>query len=216
VSSISKLFPPDLSTSETEEEVEASDLLPAERAVVANAVPKRVKEFAAGRRCAREAIGRLGVSVTDLPANGDRTPRWPSGVIGCITHTDGYCAAVVGRSADYAGIGLDVERVEAMPLEVMPQICTQEEQALLHATSPHASRALAAMIFTAKECFYKCQYGITRSWLDFKDVHIQFEAGTFLVASRHPVVQDLQKKWSLRGQFLECDGRVVSGMVLKR
>jgi 4'-phosphopantetheinyl transferase EntD len=43
-----------------------ADLLPAERAQVSNAVTKRVREFAAGRQCARKAMSRLGVSMGPL------------------------------------------------------------------------------------------------------------------------------------------------------
>jgi|SRR5882672_1838773 len=215
MSSIATLFPRDVVTSDTEDPGDISDLLPSERRFVSNAVPKRIGEFAAGRRCARQAIARLGLPPVDLLVNTDRTVRWPSGLIGSITHTAGYCAVAVASSRDYVGIGLDVEQIVAAPFEVVPQICTEPEQAWLD-TLPAAVRArLATLIFTAKECFYKCQYCLTGTWLDFKDIQVRVDAGDFFVVSKHPVVEDLQRKWTLRGRFMWCADRVVSAMVLE-
>lgn len=216
VNSIATLFPHDVVTSDTEEPGDSSDLMPSERRFIQCAIPKRISEFAAGRRCARRAIMSLGrgASPVELPVNADRTVRWPQGLIGSITHTMGYCAVAVASSEEYAGIGLDVERIGAVPLEAIPQICTEAEQAWLEMLPVAARAKLATLVFTAKECFYKCQYCITRAWLDFKDVQVRVDAQDFFVSSNHPAVQELQRNRSLQGKFMWRAGRVVSGMVL--
>src|SRR5215470_6495909 len=57
------------------------DLLPEEARHVEKAVPKRRLEFAAGRRCARLALARLGLPPGPILAGADRAPCWPSEVV---------------------------------------------------------------------------------------------------------------------------------------
>ena len=66
-------------------------LEPEEALAVANAVPKRVQEFAAGRLCARRALAEFGVVDFPVRAARDRQPIWPEFLVGSITHTRG-CA----------------------------------------------------------------------------------------------------------------------------
>src|SRR5437763_335927 len=79
-------------------------LYPEERACIARAVPKRRAEFATGRVCARQALERLGVAVGPLLPHPDRSPAWPPGIVGSISHTDGYCAVAVAEATRALGI----------------------------------------------------------------------------------------------------------------
>jgi len=80
-----------------------------ELALVQDAIPQRQREFSRGRFCAHEAIRRLGESASPILAEVSRNPIWPRGLLGSITHCKGYTAAIVGRTSDYGGIGIDVE-----------------------------------------------------------------------------------------------------------
>ena len=66
---------------------------------MANAVPKRIQEFADGRLCARRALEEFGVTNFPIRMARDRQPVWPDSLIGSITHTAGLCAAVVAERA---------------------------------------------------------------------------------------------------------------------
>lgn len=121
-----------------------ADLLPAEQAQVSRAVTKRVREFAAGRLCARKAMSRLGVNAGPLLNDMDRCPVWPNGVCGSITHTRGLCAAIVGWKRSLAGIGVDAERIAPVEKSVIRSICTPEERSWLavdrmRSNLPHSS-----------------------------------------------------------------------------
>ena len=72
---IGELFDAEVWTASCAIVAEEDDLLPEERALVANAVPKRRHEFAAGRRCARSLLTQLGHPRFALLRNDDRTPR---------------------------------------------------------------------------------------------------------------------------------------------
>ena len=73
-------------------------LYPEEAASIKRAVPKRWREFTAGRLCAREALRRLGIERHPILVGEHREPLWPSGVVGTLSHCDDcYGAAVAFR-----------------------------------------------------------------------------------------------------------------------
>ena len=86
------------------------DLHPEERSAVADAIESRRREFAAGRALARRQLARLGVDPGPIPARADRTPIWPEGVVGSISHCADLCAVVVARADAFRSLGLDVWR----------------------------------------------------------------------------------------------------------
>src|SRR5438132_715206 len=86
-----------------------SQLLPEEARLVATAVGRRRREFAAGRACARLALGRLGFPEAPLLSGPDRAPVWPEAAVGSITHCPGYCAAAVARRGAVRSLGIDAE-----------------------------------------------------------------------------------------------------------
>src|SRR5262249_40222461 len=138
-------------------------LHPEELAAISNAVPKRQAEFATARVCARDALRRLGVAAGALVPYPDRSPRWPDGVVGSITHTEDQCAVVVCRSTEVRGLGLDIEQDTPLSPELLALICTKNERQRI-AEDPER---LGKLFFSAKEAFYKCQYPITKTVLDF-------------------------------------------------
>jgi len=153
-------------------------LLPEEEPMVARAIERRRREVAAGRSCARRALILLGAEPTALPADPDRVPRWPDGVVGTITHTRTFCAAAVAWQRDLRGVGLDAEHaIAASRDEVMRLVATASEARWL-ADLDDAERALgSALVFSAKEALYKCQFPLTRQMLDFSDVELALEPG---------------------------------------
>ena len=116
---IASLLPPYVAVAEGVIADWQADLWPEEAAYVANSVEKRRREFACGRHFVRRCFRALGRPDGPLPANPDRSPRWPDGLVGSITHTDTYCAAAVARADDIAGIGIDVEDLSRFQPELL-------------------------------------------------------------------------------------------------
>jgi 4'-phosphopantetheinyl transferase EntD len=160
---------------------------PEEAAQVARAVSKRKREFAAGRHLARRALARLGddVDFADLLLlnDADRAPLWPAGVVGSITHTgagqedDGYCAVVLGRDSEVRTVGIDAEEAAPLEPELWTFVLTEDERAALEREPAESRGLLAKVVFSAKECFYKAQYPLTRQFLGFKQVRITLNPG---------------------------------------
>jgi len=166
------LFPGGVAAAELRGVGDASLLLPAESAGLGSAVQTRVQEFAAGRACARLALAQFGFHDFPLAARSDRQPAWPPSMVGSITHTAGLCAAVVGESARFAGLGLDCEVVGDVEPELWPKICVPREIAWLHSLPPDERARASALIFAAKEAFYKCQYPAVGEFLSFHDIRL--------------------------------------------
>ncbi|MFI6491079.1 4'-phosphopantetheinyl transferase [Streptomyces sp. NPDC050564] len=89
--------------------VPSAELFPEEEAQCAQAGPRRRAEFTAGRWCAHRALAALGAGRVAVPRSARGMPVWPDGVVGSITHCEGYRAAAVCRSQDARALGIDAE-----------------------------------------------------------------------------------------------------------
>lgn len=218
---IESLFPEPVVTLEATPGMWSAALLPEEEACLSpRAVPKRRREFAAGRACARAALARLGIRDFPLRSESDRTPRWPAGIVGSLSHCGDYCGVAVARRGRIAGIGLDVERARPLHERVARMIGTPAEQERL-ALLPDLPIGLWTMVvFCAKESTYKCFYPVARMFLDFHDVEIDLEPATGSFTARvlkaraagggaaDPPVR------ALRGRFAWDDVHVFAGVTL--
>jgi 4'-phosphopantetheinyl transferase EntD len=193
--------------------------LPEEEPLIARSVAKRRNEFVTVRYCARQALGELGVGPVPI-LKGDRgEPCWPEGVVGSLTHCEGFRGAVVGWSSDVRSVGIDAEPHDVLPKGVLDAISLPEERAQLGALPGdlHWDRIL----FCAKEATYKTWFPLTHRWLGFEDARISFEvdgsgtAGTFVsrvlidpAAEHGPPLEVLRGRWSVR------DGLALTAIVL--
>ncbi|MEM7675131.1 MAG: hypothetical protein AAF449_03910, partial [Myxococcota bacterium] len=100
---------------------------PEEAVTVAKAVPHRVAEFATGRALARRLLGELGFAPGPLVARKDRSPDWPTGAIGSITHTKHIAIVAAARGGPNDALGIDVEPRESLNPELNSLICTPYE-----------------------------------------------------------------------------------------
>jgi 4'-phosphopantetheinyl transferase EntD len=158
-------------------------LFPEERRHISRTAEKRRAEFGTARLCARHALAQLGVAPCSLVPYPDRSPRWPQGICGTISHTKGCCAVAVASVRHFAGLGLDVEMDTALERRLESAICTDQECAWLDRFSDADRGRLGKLLFCAKEAFYKCQYATTQALIGFHDVEIEIDldTGTFLV-----------------------------------
>jgi 4'-phosphopantetheinyl transferase EntD len=197
-------------------------LYPEEAKQLEGCVEKRQREIAAGRRCARRALARLGIADFPVLAGPDRAPLWPESIVGSITHTDGaadgYCGVAVGDDRKFAGIGIDAEPRLPLSNELWSWILDERErQDALRTAEPGL---YARLIFSAKETTYKALYPMLRQILEFSDVHVHakvadglFFAGlTRIVGSQ----TDLPASSQLVGRLVMDDELIVTAMALSR
>ncbi len=211
------MFERGVATCETDQEQNIGNLFPEERKAVELAVPLRRREFAAGRHCARAAMRKLGVPPVPIPVGADRSPQWPSHVVGSISHCRTRCVAVAAlKSKGFVSLGVDIEEAVDLDDDLYEAICAPEELAAIRLL-PHQRRGLAATaIFSAKECIFKCQFPLTGIMLDFHDVRVDFDlaSGTFRGSFAIDTFA-FQAAESVIGQIREAEGYIVTGISLK-
>ncbi|MBC7179870.1 MAG: 4'-phosphopantetheinyl transferase superfamily protein, partial [Roseovarius sp.] len=173
IAALRALLPERLALAASDPRAEATGLWPEEATAMARAVPNRRREFAAGRRAARNALATLGHAPAAIPMAPDRAPLWPEGVTGTISHGAGICLALLGRSEDWAGLGLDLEPALPLPEDTVATICTPAER---ETVTQDPSGLLSRHLFCAKEATYKAQYAQSRRLLSFHDLEVTFDA----------------------------------------
>jgi 4'-phosphopantetheinyl transferase EntD len=194
----------------------AGELHPLEAAFIAGAAPKRRSEFATGRQLARNALARLDVHDTPLLPDADRAPRWPAGIVGSLSHTVELCAVAVQRSCALQSIGLDLEPAEGLPPEIQSHVLTGPEHAALRAKTRNAAEMalMGRLVFSAKECFYKCQYPLTRRFLDFHDVELELDLERQSFLARPAVDLGLSERTQFAGRWQQDSGHWMTAMAL--
>ncbi len=147
--------------------------LPEEAPLIARSVAKRRNEFITARHCARVALRQLGVQAVPIGKGEKGEPCWPDGIVGSLTHCQGFRAAVVGRQPAVRSVGIDAEPHDVLPDGVLDAVTVAEERHELTALPDdlHWDRIL----FCAKEATYKAWFPLTRRWLGFEDAHVVFD-----------------------------------------
>ena len=150
--------------------------LPAEEPLIARSVAKRRNEFITVRHCARVALAQLGVPPSPILKGEKGEPHWPDGVVGSLTHCEGYRGAVVGRSIAVRSVGIDAEPHGVLPKGVLDAISLPVERTEISALP--AELHWDRILFCAKEATYKTWFPLTQRWLGFEDAHITFTVGS--------------------------------------
>jgi 4'-phosphopantetheinyl transferase EntD len=209
---VPNLFDREVSSFEVRGPAPDAPLFGLESASIVAASEKRRLEYAAGRLCARLALAELGVHDFPLLSGEKREPLWPDGFFGSITHTKGYCAAVVAPSRVFLGLGIDCEAIGRVSVEMERLICTPEERGWLGHLNMSERRFAATVLFSAKEAFYKCQFCVTHSWLGFREVEFRLEGDGFVLELVEPEKFPLLTSNRFTGRFRSDEGYVYTGV----
>ncbi len=157
---------------------------PEEAPLVEDAVALRRREFAAGRRAAHAALAAVGRgSAGPLLHDSDGVPRWPSGVVGSISHAHRWAIAAVTSSDRCLALGVDLEEAAALPEELIPWVLTRAERDV----AVDDLRIFARQVFCIKEAVYKCVFPFARAPFDFHDVEVSVQDERF-TATIHGLV----------------------------
>ncbi len=194
------------------------DLYPEEQECIRKAVPKRRREFTAGRLCAREVLFRLGIDDFPLLVGPGRAPLWPQNIVGSISHCTNLCVVAATKYRAIKGLGVDVEMAGPLEKSVKELVCTEKEKQWIANTPPLIGPDLAKIIFSAKESFYKCLFPFTRRSLDFMDVQVVIDTHTneFDVELINEQAAYRVKQYNLTGRFFYSDDFVFTGVELRR
>ncbi|GAA0991660.1 4'-phosphopantetheinyl transferase superfamily protein [Acrocarpospora macrocephala] len=205
---IEKILPPWVESAEAFADPVEATLFPEEERYIAKAVDKRRREFTTARYCARQAMARLGIPPAPIVPGERGAPGWPPGVVGTMTHCDGYRAAAL--SVEAVTIGIDAEPDAPLPEGVLDTIALPGERQALGDLdgSVHWDR----LLFSAKESVYKAWFPLARRWLGFEEAEITLHpAGTFAARLLVPGPRGLT---GFDGRWLRESGLVVTAITL--
>lgn len=213
---IAAMFPKGVAAFEAQGPCTTDLLFNTELSSIAHAVESRVNEFVLGRVCARAALAELGLPPTPIPTDKNRAPVWPTGFTGSISHTNGYCVAVVGKvkqvnqKTGITAIGLDIEKIGQVLPEIWPSVMVENEISLLKSLEAKNREVFSTVIFSAKEAFYKAQYQLTQDWVDFCDATIDLFTDSFTVNLRNTELPIAGQALSFKGRYMISKNQVIT------
>ena len=186
---------------------------------IQRSVAKRQAEFLAGRLCARAALQQLD-HLDCVPAIGeDRAPVWPAHISGSITHSTGHAAAIVAHTAQWRGLGMDLENVLTLERaeRLAGEILTADEMRRMADLPREQIALLVTLTFSAKESLFKALYPIVQKRFYFEHAELLewSESGQL----RLRLLTDLSSEWchgkELVGQFAVSDGQLLSLVAIR-
>ncbi|CAL9332007.1 4'-phosphopantetheinyl transferase superfamily protein [Streptomyces sp. Tu 3180] len=219
---IDELLPSAVGTGSTFVDYDAAltALYPQEAAAVARAQPKRRREYANVRLCARRAMRELGVPPAPVLSGVRGAPLWPEGTVGSLTHCPGFRAAAIGRSCAFVGLGIDAEPDLPLAEGLLEFISLPQERAWVR-TLAQSSPGVCwdRLLFSAKEAVFKTWFPLTRRELDFAEADIRIDpaCGTFSARLLVPgTTADGERIEEFNGRWLSRQGILLTAIALRR
>lgn len=176
-----------------------------EQQLVEKAVDRRKADFGDSRWCAHEAMRHFNEDEPIM--RGERgMPVFPEGVTGSLTHTEGFRAAIVGRSSRWRSLGIDAEPADSLPEGVYNAVARPEEQRRLRRLTRHEGyEFLDKVLFSAKESTYKAWFPLTHRFLDFDQADIDIRPDgsfkSYLLTQPVPV-PFIEGRWAVRKGYV--------------
>ncbi|MFD3544758.1 4'-phosphopantetheinyl transferase [Streptomyces sp. NPDC058655] len=209
---IGELLPAGVASSEAFDDAAPAVLFAQEEALMRGRRAGRRRQFATARACARRALAELGREPAALLPGPGGAPRWPQGVVGSITHCEGYRAAVVAPVGEVAALGIDAEPAGPLPEGVLGLIASPAERArLAELAAFDPSVPWERVFFSAKEAVYKAWYPATGIWVGFREATLELcVGGTFTATVRPGVASPVDPVYG--GRWLVGSGLVLTAV----
>jgi 4'-phosphopantetheinyl transferase EntD len=215
---LERILPAGVAVATRRDDLGEAGLLGGEEAVVAAAVEKRRREFTTGRACARDALAQLGMAPQEIPSGPRGEPCWPEGIVGSITHCDGFRGSAVARRAEYAAIGVDAEVDAPLPQGVLGDIALAgERQMLASLAQSEPGPSWDRLLFSIKESVYKAWFPLAGRWLGFEDASVEINPQLRMFRARllvaGPELEGRQLS-GFAGRWLVREGIVVTAIAV--
>ena len=179
---------------------------------ITEAVMSRRQEFFAGRVCAALAYKEItGKDLSELPMNADRSPRWPSDVVGSISHNEKYVVAEL--STNVKSLGIDLATLGSVQKHLQQNICTKNDVTQVSGIDPDH---LLTFIFSFKESLFKTVYPVTKGFFDFQAAYvsqIDLEQKTFEIVLDDKIAAIISKK-NFSGDFVFIDQHTILSRII--
>ncbi|WP_241602428.1 4'-phosphopantetheinyl transferase family protein [Rosenbergiella nectarea] len=136
-----------------------------------HAVKKRQAEYVASRWLVAKLLETIDIPSFQLFNRPDRSPIWPTGKVGSLSHHDHKTFALIDSYPTW--VGNDIERMltQQKAAELRSMIMTHEELSLLTSAGFSLSQA-TTLVFSVKETVYKAVYPEVQTVFGFEQVTI--------------------------------------------
>lgn len=136
-----------------------------------SSVIKRRAEYLAGRVAAQTLLIKEG-NNKKVALNHDRSPQWPAGWHGSISHTEKYATAVIAPQSTGFNLGIDTENLIPKTLESTANVFTTETEQQFLVNSGIDYHLALLITFSAKESLYKALYPVVKLFFGFESAII--------------------------------------------
>jgi enterobactin synthetase component D len=176
----------------------------------------RQAEYLGGRFVALKALAQAGYAgPPEIGTRSDRSPIWPAGFVGSITHTLGYVSAVVAKAEEILALGLDSERIldESAARDVQAEALGADEMKLLGGSGLTMNQYVG-VIFSAKESLFKALYPLVQKYFEFNVAEaIEISPGEIRFRLRSDLGGGWKSGAEVRAKFI-IDERIHTGVEL--
>ena len=131
----------------------------------------RRDEFLRSRWLMYQALG----SSSAIERHRDGTHSWPEGLIGSISHKQGFVSLAFVDSRNSVGLGIDIELVSKMSMNFAERILNESEQGQMRGWVGNlkaTDEKTLTIIFSFKESIFKAIYPIGKTMFHFPDAEI--------------------------------------------
>jgi 4'-phosphopantetheinyl transferase EntD len=215
---IELILPHQVHSAEAYNDRSSAAMYPCEERLVSSAVAARRREFATARDCARRALVSLGQPAVAIGRGPKGDPIWPEGVVGSITHCDGYRAAVVAQAGSVQAIGIDAEPAAFLPTGLRRSIALAQEIKQIEVLQ-QGNRHIPweRLLFSAKEATYKAWFPEHQETRGVQEVVVQIDPGSnsFLGSVRSTHVQggEMPYRAPFEGRWLITKSLILTSVV---
>jgi enterobactin synthetase component D len=186
---------------------------------IEKAVVKRKSEFLAGRYCAHRSLAAFDIAPELIGIGEGRSPLWPQGVVGSISHCQGYAIAATARSNALLTLGIDVEDIVAPDTQrnLEKSVINDDELFLLQQDMP--PEQVFTLIFSAKESFFKAAYPWVKAYFGFEAMSvtgIDWHGGHLTFRVNSDLGKSFQQGMELAARFKPFGQRMLTFFTIGR
>jgi enterobactin synthetase component D len=156
----------------------------------------RRRTFVAGRIALRSALARRGLPAAQAIGSDERGAPQFVGARVSISHKDDVAVGLVVADSDAQHVGIDVEDLSALKVDIAPKVLTTEELEVLGRAVRRGARrdTLVRTAFSMKEAIYKAIDPVLRRYVGFREVEVLLaEEPLGVVRPRLVLTRDVEK-----------------------
>lgn len=177
---------------------------------LSKAVDSRKAEYLIGRYLAQSILKDFGLPYEDIRIGRNRSPIWPSGICGSISHTSDMVMCAISNSKSTRFLGIDIESpiCPSIADSISQQVLRKDECPIVF-NCGLTFELVVSLAFSAKETLFKAIYKDVGHYFGFEAARI-----TQLSVSTRTLFMTLTENLSaelIKGREFSCQWDYIEG-----